>query len=53
MLACTADVIKTDPKNAKGTVVYEGNERIAKIYHEDNKRKDAPEEERLAYRQEK
>ena len=53
MLAFTADVIKTDPKNAKGTVAYEGNERIAKIYHEDNKRKDAPEEERLAYRQEK
>lgn len=47
-----ADVIKTDPKNAKGTIAYEGNERIAKIYHEDNKRKDAPEEERLAYRQE-
>ena len=47
------DVIKTDPKNAVGTVAYEGNERIAKIYHTDNKMKDAPAEERLKYRREK
>lgn len=47
-----ADVIKTDPKNAVGTVAYEGNKKIAKIYHEDNKMKDAPEDERLKYRQE-
>ena len=46
------DVIKTDPKNAVGTVAFDGNEQIAKIYHEDNKKKDASEEERLAYRQE-
>lgn len=45
------DVIKTDPKNAVGTVAFDGNEQIAKIYHEDNKKKDASEEERLAYRQ--
>ena len=30
---------------------YEGNERIGKIYHLDNKMKHAPEAERLAYRQ--
>lgn len=46
------DVIKTDPKNAVGTVAFDGNEQIAKIYHEDNKKKDASEEERLVYRQE-
>ena len=45
------DVIKTDPKNAVGTVAFDGNEQIAKIYHEDNKKKDASEEECLAYRQ--
>ena len=47
-----AEVIKTDPKNAVGTVAFEGNEKIARIYHEDNKMKDATEEERMAYRQE-
>ena len=47
------DVIKTDIKNAKGTVAYEGNEKIVKIYHIDNKMKGASEEERLAYRKEK
>lgn len=46
------DVIKTDSKNAVRTVAFDGNEQIAKIYHEDNKKKDASEEERLAYRQE-
>lgn len=33
------DVIKTDPKNAVGTVAFDGNEQIAKIYHEDNKKR--------------
>ena len=47
------EVIKTDPKNAKGTIAYEGNKKIAEIYHVDNKMKDAPEEVRLAYRMEK
>ncbi|MBP3198070.1 MAG: transposase, partial [Butyrivibrio sp.] len=47
------EVIKADLKNAKGTIAYEGNEKIANIYHLDNKMKNAPEEERLAYRKEK
>ena len=45
------EVVKVDPKNAKGTIAYEGNERIGKIYHLDNKMKHALEAERLAYRQ--
>lgn len=48
-----AEIIKADPKNAVGTIAYIGNEKIAKIYHLDNKMKKAPEEERLAYRKEK
>ena len=46
------DVVKAEPKNSKGTVAYEGNRKIARIYYVDNKMKDAPEEERLKYRQE-
>ena len=48
-----AEVIKTDPKNAMGTVAYEGNKRIAKIYKIDNMMKGALEKDRLAYRREK
>lgn len=48
-----AEIIKADPKNAIGTVAFEGNERIAKIYHIDNKMKNASLEERLKYRKEK
>jgi transposase len=48
-----AEIIKANPKQALGTVAFEGNERIAKIYHIDNKMKDTPPEERLEYRKEK
>ena len=48
-----AEIIKTDPKNAVGTVAFEANHKIAMIYKIDNKMKDAAPEERLAYRQEK
>ena len=44
------EVIKTNPKNAKGTVAYEINSRIAAIYHVDNMMKDALPEERLKHR---
>ena len=44
------EVIKTDSENAVGTIAYEGNKKIARIYYYDNKMKGAPEEERLAYR---
>ena len=48
-----ADVIKVDRKNSIGTVAFEGNEKIAKIYHIDNKSKNMNPEERVQYRQEK
>ena len=48
-----AEIIKADPKNALGTVAFEGNHRIAEIYHIDNKMKNASPQERLAYRKEK
>ena len=46
------EVVKADPKNAKGTVAFEGNAKIAYIYHMDNKMKKASEQERLEYRKE-
>ena len=45
-----AEVIKPAPDKGKGTVAYEGNLRIAAIYHVDNMAKDAPACERLAHR---
>ena len=45
-----AEVIKADPKNAIGTVAFEGNHKIAQLYQKDNLMKDAPPDERLAYR---
>ena len=48
-----AEIIKADPKNAIGTIAFEGNHRIAEIYHIDNKMKNASPQERLAYRKEK
>lgn len=38
-------------QNAKGTVAFEANERIAAIYHVDNMYRDFSPEERLRYRQ--
>ena len=48
-----ADIIKTDPKNAVGTVAFEANHRIAEIYRIDNIGKDLPYDERKIYRKEK
>ena len=48
-----AEIIKVDPKNSIGTVAFEANYKIAKIYKVDNKMKHADPEERLAYRKEK
>lgn len=45
-----AAIIKADPDNAKGTVAYEGNAKIAAIFHIDNMMKDAMPEERLNHR---
>ena len=45
-----AAIIKADPKNAKGTVAYEGNSKIAAIFHVDNMAKDATPKERLKHR---
>ena len=47
-----ANLIKAvKAENAKGTVAYEANQRIAAIYHLDNMYKDSTSEERLKYRQ--
>ncbi len=48
-----ADVVKADTEKALGTVAFEGNNKIAKLYRVDNRRKNASPEERLAYRKEK
>lgn len=47
-----ADLVKAvSTQNARGTVAFEANERIAAIYHVDNMYKGFPPEERLKYRQ--
>ena len=45
-----AAIIKADPENAKGTVAYEGNAKIAAIFHMDNMLKDAKPSDRLRHR---
>lgn len=47
-----SEIIKADPVNARGTTAFEANEKIAYIYHMDNKKKAALAGERLKYRQE-
>lgn len=47
-----ANLVKAvSAQNAKGTVAFEANERIAAIYHVDNMYRDFSPEERLKYRQ--
>lgn len=45
-----AEIIKAAPKKSEGTIAYEGNRRIAAIYHVDNMAKGLTPDERLKHR---
>lgn len=45
-----AEIIKAAPKKTEGTIAYEGNRRIAAIYHVDNMAKGLTSDERLSHR---